>query len=185
METKNIIESYFEEKIRLTENVDLSSIIESYNLIKKTIDSGNQIFCCGNGGSALTASHFVTDWTKCAMQNKNYQFKAICLNDNIGVLTAYSNDISYDEIFSQQLKTYFSKKDLLIVISGSGKSKNLINAVNKANEIGMNTLGILGFDGGELKNLCKLNVIFKTFDMQQAEDFHLSYGHIIMKLIFS
>lgn len=183
MSIRKIIDSYFKEKTNIIDNLSRDSIIKSFNLIKETIDNGNQIFCCGNGGSALTASHYVTDWTKFSLQNKNIKVRAICLNDNIGAITAYANDISYEDIFAQHLTSYSKKDDLLIVVSGSGNSKNLIKAVTRANELSLRSLGILGFDGGILKDICDLSIVFKTFDMQQAEDFHLSYGHMFMKYI--
>ncbi len=177
------ISNYLDRKIELLKDINHESIINAYKIIQETVDSDNSIFTCGNGGSAYCASHFVTDWSKMYLQFKNKKLKCFSLNDNFGIITAYANDISFESIYSEQLKSLSKKNDLLILISGSGNSKNLIEAANTAKEIGLSTLGILGFDGGKLNKICDNVVLFPINDMQLAEDMHLSFGHIIMKLI--
>lgn len=162
---------------------DKKAIDIAVNVIRDAVEAGKTVFTCGNGGSASTASHYVTDWSKMRLVNKSKPFKAYCLSDNIGMLTAYANDLSYENIFDQSLLNYSREGDILILVSGSGNSKNLINAAHKATELGVITIGVLGFDGGVLKTLCDYNVHFEVNDMQIAEDLHLSFGHIVMKAI--
>ena len=109
----------------------------------------------------------------------------MCFSDNIGVLTAYANDLAYENIFDEQLASYANSGDLLIAISGSGNSKNILKAVEKAKEIGVSTIGVTGFDGGRLHSEVDLGINFPVFDMQLCEDLHLSFGHFIMKELSS
>lgn len=132
----------------------------------------------GNGGSASTASHFACNFNKELSFNKTNRFKMICLNDNIPTLLAYANDISYDVIFVEQLKNFLKKNDVVIGISGSGNSKNVINAIDFANSVGSITVGLTGFNGGNLKKLAKYSVNTNLNDMQITEDIHLSLCHI-------
>ena len=124
-------ESYFDLLIEAAHNAPCHSIDKAIDLLHEIIDKGKNIYICGNGGSAKTASHFVTDWSKMRWVNRKKKLKAFCLSDNIGMLTAYANDLSYEDIFSESLKNYAEIGDLLVVVSGSGNSKNIINAVNK------------------------------------------------------
>ena len=111
------------------------------------------------------------------------KFRGISLCDNIGLITAYGNDISYDEVFAGQLKAIMDEGDLLVAISGSGNSSNILKAVEYANSIGGNTLAIVGYDGGKLKELSKNAVWVESFDMQLCEDVHLMFGHMVMKTL--
>lgn len=162
---------------------DFSAIDSAVDVIKKAVEAGQTIFTCGNGGSALTASHYVTDWGKMRLVNKKLPFRAFCLSDNIGMITAYGNDLSYENIFDQSLVNYAHRGDVLILLSGSGNSKNVIKAATKATELGLTTVAVVGFDGGMLKRLCDHYVHFEVDDMQLAEDLHLSFGHIVMKAL--
>ena len=136
------------------------------------------IYICGNGGSAATASHMVNDFQKmCGL-------KAMCLNDNVPLLTAWTNDNSYDVAFMRQLENMANEDDVLIVLSGSGNSKNLFNAVAYANSIGMKTIALLGTDGGRLKKNIKTDVCLHIeSDQLHAEDWHLMLDHLLCELI--
>ena len=177
------INGYLNSHVELALNVDQSMIQNGIDMISTTLERGGKILTCGNGGSAYTASHFITDWNKMYNLAHNKKFIGISLCDNIGLVTAYANDISYGEIFSGQLKTLLNPEDLLIAVSGSGNSLNVINAVDYANSIGAETLGIIGYDGGLLKNKVKKFVWIQSYDMQLCEDFHLMFGHMVMKSI--
>jgi len=179
------IESYFASMHKAIEKVDFSKIEKAIDIIFEKIENNKNIFVCGNGGSALTASHYVTDWNKSYYLKTGKQLKGISLNDNIGLITSIGNDLSYDETFSFQLESLAQKDDLLIVISGSGNSKNIIKAINSAKEIGCFSLAILGYDGGEAIRISDFSVHFPSWDMQICEDFHLSFGHLVMKSICS
>ncbi|MDB2524205.1 SIS domain-containing protein [Amylibacter sp.] len=162
---------------------DVDAIDEAVTIIRKAVDTGKTVFTCGNGGSASTASHFVTDWAKMRLINRGVGFKAFCLSDNIGMLTAYANDLSYDNVFDHSLKNYAKPGDVLILISGSGNSQNVINAARMASKLNVTSIAIVGFDGGKLRSICDHCVHYKVNDMQLAEDLHLSFGHIVMRAL--
>ncbi len=178
-----LIEDYFQEHSNVQKKLDLSNLRNIVNLINQKFKDGKTVFTFGNGGSAHTASHFITDWIKMGNTFKKNQYHGICLNDNIGLITAYANDFSYSEVFSGQLKTLLKKDDLVIAISGSGNSKNVIEAIKYANEFGSDTLALVGFDGGEAMKIAKYNFHVPSFDMQICEDIHLKFGHLVMKEI--
>jgi len=173
--------NYLEAHALLAEKLDFGSFNLAIDLIKEKFDAGKKIFTCGNGGSAHTASHFITDWNKMIYLATGRKFRGISLCDNIGVITAFSNDISYEEVFCGQLKALMDEGDLVIGISGSGNSANVINAIEYANKNGGETLVIVGYDGGALKQIAKNNVWVPSFDMQLCEDLHLMFGHMVMK----
>lgn len=149
---------------------------EEIETVAKIIKSSKRIYIFGNGGSGATASHFVNDF------NKGLGTKIHCLNDNISLLTAYANDVSYDHIFMQPLVDYLEAGDTVIGISGSGNSRNIINAIEFANANGAMTVGFCGMTGGELKKKAQYSV-HVSGTMQESEDLHLIIGHIILKLL--
>ena len=175
--------NYFKSHERLFNLIDKKSIDSSIELITKKYQKGSKIITCGNGGSAHTASHYITDWNKMIYLATGKQFKGISLCDNIGMITAYANDVNYNEIFSGQLTSILDDGDLLIAVSGSGNSENVLNAVEFANNNGADTLAIVGYDGGKLKKIAKYNFWVPSFDMQLCEDIHLMFGHITMKAL--
>jgi D-sedoheptulose 7-phosphate isomerase len=151
-------------------------------ILLKAYHEERQIFVMGNGGSAATASHWVCDLNKgCSRIYKNKRFKMFCLNDNLSTMLAYANDLSYDDIFIEQLKNYYVKGDVVIGISGSGNSVNVINAINYTNANGGITVGLCGFLGGRLHRLVHLPILVKVDDMQQIEDIHLIIAHMTMQ----
>lgn len=166
-----------------TNTCDFDAIDTAVEVIRTAVEAGKTIFTCGNGGSASTASHYVTDWSKMRLVNKELPFRAYCLSDNIGMLTAYANDLNYANIFDKSLINYAVPGDVLVLISGSGNSQNVINAAQQASKLGLTTIAVVGFDGGKLKPMCHHCVHFEVDDMQLAEDLHLSFGHIVMKSI--
>ena len=175
------IENYIKQHNSVIENFDHQEVGNAISLIKKTVEEGRRIAVCGNGGSAMAASHYITDWNKMVYFHTKTQFNGICLSDNIGLITAYSNDLSYDDVFSEQVKNLLVPGDLLIVLSGSGNSKNVIKAVNVANKMGISTLAICGYDGGKLKQVASNYLWVRSFDMQICEDAQTVFGHMVMK----
>ena len=137
----------------------------------------------GNGGSGSTASHMVCDILKGCSFKKEKRFKIMCLNDNIPTILAYSNDVSYEKIFEEQLKNYLNDGDILLAISGSGNSKNIINAVNYAKKNNFYVVGFTGYDGGMLKKLSDLSIDTNINDMQISEDIHVIVMHILYHLL--
>lgn len=180
-----LIEEYFSEQRKVTGLVDKVALQNAIDVIMNAYQRNSMIFTCGNGGSAHTASHYITDWNKMVEVYCDRQFKGVCLNDNVGNITAYANDISYEEVFARMLRSYLSENDLVILISGSGNSENLLKAAKCAKDLGASTLGVIGYDGGKLRDCVDHHLIFPSFDMQLCEDFHLSFGHIVMKALIS
>lgn len=144
---------------------------------------GSFIFICGNGGSGATASHFAADLNKGVSYGRSRRFKVISLNDNLPTITAYANDVSYEDVFVEQLKNFLSPGDLVIAISGSGNSRNVLKAVEYANELGSRTFGICGYGGGELKKACGKSLSLESMDMQKVEDAHVVLIHCVMQYL--
>lgn len=177
------IDNYFKAHADLVTKLNIDMFQAGIDLIEKKFKESKKIITCGNGGSASTASHYITDWNKMINLSTGEKFRGISLCDNIGLITAYANDISYDEVFVGQLKSIMDKGDLLVAISGSGNSPNVIKAIEYANSIGGDTLAIVGYDGGKVMKLSKTAVWVKSFDMQLCEDVHLMFGHLVMKAL--
>jgi D-sedoheptulose 7-phosphate isomerase len=175
------IQNYFTAHAALHAQCDASSFQTGVDLVASKFHEGKKIITCGNGGSASTASHYITDWNKMVNLATGKKFRGLSLCDNIGLITAYGNDISYDEVFAGQLKAIMDPGDLLVAISGSGNSPNVLKAVEYANEIGGTTLAVVGYDGGKLMPMCHKAVWVPSFDMQLCEDIHLMFGHMVMK----
>lgn len=179
----NQIESYLESLIKVLKNLDTREIEICCDVILEAREKSRNIFICGNGGSAATASHFACDINKGVSLGLDKRFKVIPLTDNFSTITAYSNDINYECVFLEQLKNYFEEGDVLIAISGSGNSKNIINVVDYVNKHNGITIGWTGFDGGILKKISKYSMNANEMDMQRSEDVHMIYVHILMKVL--
>ena len=143
-----------------------------------------QIFVMGNGGSAATASHWVSDIAKGPFSIGPKRFKILCLNDNIPTMLAYANDFSYENIFVEQLINLFVPGDLVIGISGSGNSANVLKAIDYANNNNGITVGLCAFSGGLLYTIVDIPILIETDDMQKAEDVHLVVTHMAMQRAF-
>lgn len=170
--------------LELTDIINMIDAKEFESLVGELAsahEKQSNIFICGNGGSAATASHFACDINKGVSFGKEKRFRVICLNDSIPTIMAYSNDVSYDSIFVEQLKNFMNAGDLLIGISGSGNSGNVLNAVRYANESGGKTFGICGYGGGRLKDTAQKSLVVKSNDMQKVEDAHLIILHCVMQ----
>lgn len=177
------ISNYLAAHADLHEHLDITLFQAGVDLVVHAFEAGKKIITCGNGGSAYTASHYITDWNKMANLATGRKFRGISLCDNIGLVTAYANDLSYDDIFAGQLKAIMDEGDLVIAVSGSGNSPNVLKAVEYANSAGGQTLAIVGYDGGKLKPLAQNSVWVPSFDMQLCEDIHLMFGHMVMKTL--
>ncbi|MCS3922219.1 D-sedoheptulose 7-phosphate isomerase [Methanococcus voltae PS] len=181
IEYKNLI-------IELLNNLEISPDI--LNTLKDSIKNNQRIYIAGNGGSGATAAHYMCDLSKGAVKdwesnNKENRYKVHSLTTEMPYLLAIANDADYNQVFKQQLINLAEPKDILIAISGSGNSKNIIEAVDYANEIGMVTIGISGYDGGKLKEKSKYNLHVNSFDMEACEDVHSIIGHFIAKWLKS
>src|ERR1700722_2067161 len=143
---------YLERLTRVLNDVDYGAFDTGISMIAEAWLRGAQIITLGNGGSAMTAQHFVTDWGKMVRLSTGKALNARSLVDNMGLITAYSNDLSYADIFVEQLKDIMRPGDLVVAISGSGNSENVIRAVQYGNANGGFTLGLCGYSGGRLKD---------------------------------
>ena len=146
--------------------------------------NGKRVFIFGNGGSASTASHMAADFGKGTLKNvydpNEKRFQTVSLTDNVAMMTAFANDLSYDEMFVQQLKNYIQKGDVVIGISGSGNTPNVIKAILYAKEVGVTTIGLLGFTtGGNTKNLVDYDITIKSNNYGVVEDLHMTLDHLL------
>jgi D-sedoheptulose 7-phosphate isomerase len=142
-------------------------------------ESGKRIYICGNGGSASTASHMASDLNKTAGRKDAWGFRAVSLADNIPVMLAWANDASYEDIFVEQLRNHLESGDVVIGISGSGNSANVLKAIEHANNEGAVTIGLSGFQGGKLAKLAQKSYVVPNNCMMQIEDVHLLIEHLI------
>lgn len=140
---------------------------------------GGCVFVAGNGGSAATASHFATDLGKGASYGFTERFRAIALTDNVPLITAYANDVGYEVVFAEQLRSLGRPGDVLVVITGSGNSPNILAAVETARELGVRTVSLTGFAGGRAAGLSDCNVNVASDHMGVIEDVHMSICHAV------
>lgn len=181
---KGFVLNYLSELKEALETVPLDRFEEMVNVILCAYEGGRLIFVMGNGGSGATASHFTCDINKGACFDLEKRFKVICLNDNVPTMLAYSNDVSYEDVFVEQLKNFMEPDDVVIGISSSGNSKNVLKAVEYARRKGAKTIGLTGFDGGKLAGMVDVPMVVKTKDMQKVEDTHLILTHMIMQILY-
>ncbi len=151
--------------------------------VLNTKKNKKKIYICGNGGSAANAMHIANDLIYGAGISSGKGFDIEALTSNSSVLTCLANDIGYENIFSEQLRVKAKKGDILIVMSGSGNSKNILNALKFSNKIGMKSFAILGYSGGKAKKLANVPIHINVNDMQISEDTQLIIGHLLMKLL--
>ena len=180
---KEAIDNYFNLLKQSVDGLDRKAIISFVDLLLEARKNGNNIYIMGNGGSASTASHFTCDFNKGLSYKKDIRFKMICLNDNIATMLAYSNDLGYENVFVEQLKNFLKKDDVVIGISGSGNSKNILNAIEYANDLGAKTVGLTGFDGGKLKDIVDISIHADINNMQVAEDVHMTICHMLYSIM--
>ncbi len=182
------IESYLSDMKRVIETISVEDINRVIELLFSAWKSGNQVFICGNGGSASTATHFACDLSKTTIVEGKRRFRVNCLNDNIPLMTALINDEGFDNLFVEQLKNIFQKGDVLICISvhgGVGKDKaelwsqNLVKAMRYAKEMEGYTIGFSGFDGGVMKEMADACIVVPINSTPQVESFHLALEHLI------
>ncbi|MCS7043946.1 MAG: SIS domain-containing protein [Bryobacteraceae bacterium] len=159
--------------------IPLERVAEAAAWLREARDAGRQIFVCGNGGSAATASHFVCDVLKGCSYGRDSRFRILALHDNLPTLTAYSNDVSYEQALVETLKNYARPGDVLMALSGSGNSPNVLRAVEWANAGGLRTIGLTGRDGGRLGALVQLQIHVPDMHMGRIEDGHMIVCHML------
>jgi D-sedoheptulose 7-phosphate isomerase len=161
--------------------LDYKAMDYAIGMIDATWRRGAQVITLGNGGSSMTALHYITDWSKMIPRITGRPFYGRTLVDNMGLVMAYGNDVSFADVFAEQLKNILRSGDLVLAISGSGESENVIRAVEFANAQGNETLGLCGYDGGRLLKRALHAVWIRVNDMQLCEDAHAMFGHIVVQ----
>ena len=146
---------------------------------------GRRVFLCGNGGSAGNAIHLANDFLYGIAKTTGAGLKVMALSANAAVLTCLANDVGYEHIFSEQLAVQAQKGDLLIALSGSGNSGNIVRVIEQAKKMGVKSFALLGFSGGKCKVLADVPIHFPVDDMQIAEDLQLIVGHMLMQWLFA
>ena len=183
MSTPFSVSNYLAAHSRLVEQLNTDTFQKGIDMVKAAFDSEKKIITCGNGGSASTASHYVTDWNKMVNLATGKKFRGVSLCDNVGLITAYGNDLTYADVFAGQVDALMDKGDLLVAISGSGNSPNVLKAIEAARRAGGDVLGVVGYDGGKMMPMCDHSVWVQSFDMQLCEDIHFIFGHMVMKTL--
>lgn len=182
---EDLILKRFEESIEVKRrflNENLSKLLEAVQLITHTLNSGNKLFFFGNGGSAADAQHLAAEFVnRYAMERP--PLPAIALTTDTSILTSVSNDLSFDEIFSKQLRALGRKGDVAIGISTSGNSSNVIRAFEVAKEIGMKTMAFTGNDGGKLVKIADLSLIVPSSSTPRIQETHILIGHILCEMV--
>lgn len=177
------ITNYLASVKQMLDLIDPIALNTIMNVLEDARKHGRQIFIMGNGGSAATASHFVCDFNKGISEHLDKRYKFICLNDNVPIMMAYANDYTYEDIFEGQLKNFLQIGDIVIALSGSGNSKNIVKATSWAKSNGGVVISFTGFDGGKLKQMADYAIHVPINDMQVTEDLHMILDHCMMKVL--
>ena len=183
IDKKKHAREYLDELKKSIDAISMDDIEAVVNMLLAAHKNDRAVFLMGNGGSSSTASHFASDLAKGTAVEGKKRFRAICLSDNVPLLTAWSNDTDYSDCFKEQLVNFLHEGDVVIGISGSGNSPNVLKAIEYANKKGAATIGFSGFDGGKLAKLCKKSIIISSDNMERIEDLHLVLEHIIKLVI--
>ncbi|MFH1038063.1 MAG: SIS domain-containing protein [PVC group bacterium] len=176
---EKIMKDYLSSIKACLESLPLDKLSCAVSLMLKAIAAGKQIIIFGNGGSASTAAHFVCDLAKGVFTGGGPRIKALSLNDCIPLMTAWSNDEGYDRVFVEPLANYLEEGDLVIGISASGNSPNVLRAIEYANRHGAVTVGLVGKGGGELADLAQLSIVVKSDSYEEVEDIHVVITHML------
>lgn len=181
----NYIQKHINTLSKLIQEIDSSQLKAVAETLYIAWQNKQNIFCIGNGGSAATSAHFATDLSWGRNKANQDRPKAISLTTNTSILTALSNDIGYDSVFCEQLKTFLQKHDIVFAISASGNSQNIIKAIEYANSVGAITIGLSGFDGGTMKSICQkcIHVNTNQGEYELVEDVHHAICHMLSTYI--
>lgn len=175
----SLIRDYLKQLTDALQALSEEALLELVNILKKAHTEGRQVFLLGNGGSAANSTHIAEDLQKGVKEHTGRRFKVMSLADSTPLITAWANDTSYERIFVEQIESLVEPGDIVIAISGSGNSANVLRAVEKANEMGAVTIGLTGFDGGKLAQIAQKSIVVASNNMQRIEDVHLIIGHIL------
>jgi D-sedoheptulose 7-phosphate isomerase len=179
----NYIDSYLDVLKGLLDSLDRAVLEDVTELLFNTWKEDRRLILCGNGGSGSTSSHLVCDFQKNIYLDGGKPFEVVALTDSPALLLAWGNDTSFENVFAGQARTWVRKNDVLIAISGSGNSKNVLEAVKVANDVGATTIGFCGYDGGKLAEMVTIPIVAERCNMQQVEDVHMILGHILFSAL--
>jgi D-sedoheptulose 7-phosphate isomerase len=188
LKNRDFIQGYLAEMKRTADDISIADIDNVVELLYDAWQKGRQVFICGNGGSASTATHFTCDLSKATIVKGKKRFKVHCLNDNVPLVSALTNDEGFDNLYYEQLASLFQEGDVLICISvhgGAGRDKaglwsqNLLKGMSYAHEMGGKTIGFSGFDGGPMKEIADACIVVPVNSTPQVESFHVALEHMI------
>ena len=177
------VQHYFNKVTETIANLDKQAVENLLEAFLECYNKENTIFIFGNGGSGATASHVAGDFVKGVSYGLDKRFKFICLNDNASALSAISNDLSYEDVFVEQLKNFVKKDDLVVGLSGSGNSVNVVKAFEYAKSKNAKTVALCGFSGGKIKQIADITVHVPIHDMEITEDLHLIIFHALKHML--
>jgi D-sedoheptulose 7-phosphate isomerase len=177
------LKGYINELHNTLDLLPIELVAELISILQEARVNHRQVFIMGNGGSASTATHFVADLAKNTRWHTLPDFRVLGLTDNMAMLSAYANDEGYENVFVQQLANFVRPKDIVIAISASGNSNNVLKAVELANQVKARTIGLTGFDGGRLGTLVDVNIHIPSNIIEQVEDLHLVVEHMVVKTL--
>ncbi len=172
--------------VEVQETLDLlpeEQIEEVVDVLLSANYVGSTVFTAGNGGSAATASHFACDLAKGTIVPDRPRFRVVALTDNVPLMTAWSNDVAYEDMFAEQLRGLMGRGDVLVAFSGSGNSENVLRAVALARQMGGITIGFSGFEGGKLSGMVDVPVVVPNHCMEQIEDVHMVLSHLVCTVL--
>lgn len=178
------IKNYLALEIETLRQLDVDMIDAALLLLEECVEKERTVYIFGNGGSSATASHFQNDFNKGISEHTEKKFRFQCLNDNVPTVMAIANDIGFDEIFRFQLQGKLLPTDVIVAISGSGNSKNVLNAVEYAKEKGCKIIGLTGYEGGQLRKLSDISLHVPVNSMQVTEDIHMIFDHLMMSVFY-
>jgi len=181
--SKAFVGKYLAKVCKVLQSIDADAVVATIEMVEAAMHEGRTVFLAGNGGSAATASHMANDLLKTAAKKHGRGVRVVALSDNVPLLTAIGNDVSFEEIFSGQLESLARSGDVLVVISGSGNSPNILRSITVAKSIGVRTIGFLGMDGGKAKAMVDVAVVVPSDDYGPIEDAHVVLNHLITEYL--
>jgi D-sedoheptulose 7-phosphate isomerase len=180
---EEFVTRYFDDVSAHLRSIDQASVVRAGERLLRAYDGGSQVLVAGNCGSASTASHLACDLGKTVLgaepTSRSSRFRVVSLADNVALLTAWANDVSYDSVFAEQVKTLGQAGDVLVVVSASGGSRNIVAAVEAARTRGIETIALLGFDGGVVKDIVDEPIVVGSDDYGHVESAHLVLCHLL------
>ena len=178
------INEYYEREKKVIDALNREELNAAMNCLLDAYERGAYIYVFGNGGSSATASHMVCDFNNGTCYEIDKKFKFVCLNDNLPILMAIGNDDDFSNVFVYQLKDRLTKDDVVLAISGSGNSKNVVKAVDYAKEVGAKVIAMTGYSGGKIAKVADYQMHVPVDDMQITEDLHMGFDHMMMQILW-